>query len=151
MAYTIEIKNLDKLREAFEKMPEVVGKELKHTVNEVGALLTETEKREAPIKSGTLRRDIAMRPFGFGVAVGPSMEYAFYVHEGTGLYGKRGDYIRPRKAKVLAFKGSNGQMVFTKRVAGQKPNPFVKRTVEQSEDKVNKIIDNTLENIFKTI
>lgn len=151
MPITIEIKNIKELQRAFKKMPEVIGPELKHTVKEVGSLILETEKKEAPIDKGVLRRGIAMKLFNIGASIGPSHEYALYVHEGTGIHGKRGDYIRPRNAKVLAFKSKSGKMIFTKRVAGQKANPFVKRTVEQTERRVNAIIDKTLDNIISKI
>lgn len=147
----MKIENLKELQEAFRKMPTIVLPELRHTVREVSALILETEKKEAPIDKGALRRGITIRQFDVGASIGPTHEYALYVHEGTGVHGKRGDYIRPRNAKVLAFKGKSGKMIFTKRVAGQKANPFVKRTVEQTEEKVNAIINRTLDNIISKI
>jgi len=156
MAFEIKVDNLDELQRLFKRFPAIVGEELKYTVKEVASLILETEKKEAPIgsyKGGNLRRSIEMKLFNIGAMIGPgkSANYALYVHEGTGIFGPKGSYITPKKAKMLAFRGRDGRMVFAKRVAGQKPNPFVQRTVDQTEAKVNSIIDKTINNILQKI
>src|SRR5579875_2612957 len=78
--------------------------------------------------------------------VGTNLDYAMYVHEGTGLYGPRGQVIRPVSAKVLVFRPSRGAggvrlantmavsqrgpMVFAAFVRGQKPQPFLREALE---------------------
>lgn len=65
-------------------------------------------KRLCPADTGTLRKSITLemsKENGLPVAViGSNLTYAIYVHEGTGLYSKRGArYIRPVRAKVLRW------------------------------------------------
>lgn len=57
-------------------------------------------------------------------AEGDKTAYPWYVHEGTGLFGKVGQLIRPRRAKAMRFFGRTG-LVFAKTVRGQKPQPYV--------------------------
>lgn len=51
-----------------------------------------------------------------------------YVINGTGLYGPRGQRIRPVRAKALRFV-LNGRIVFAKSVSGQKPNDFLNKAL----------------------
>lgn len=65
-------------------------------------------KRLCPADTGTLRKSITLemgKQDGLPVAVvGSNLFYAIYVHEGTGLYSKRGaSYIRPKRARVLRW------------------------------------------------
>lgn len=59
--------------------------------------------------------------------------YARFVNDGTGLYGPRGDFIRPRKAGgVLVFDWpAAGGIVFTRRVSGSEPTHFWERALDQ--------------------
>lgn len=70
------------------------------------------------------------------VRVGTSVAYAIYVHEGTGLYGPKHQVIRPRTAKVLAFKmksGGNSKKIFARFTRGMQPNPFLKDAIKAAK------------------
>jgi hypothetical protein len=81
--------------------------------------------------------------------VGTPLEYARYLHEGTGIYGPKGTPIRPVTAKVLRFKpgrmigplpkgqaGSSpenrGGWVFARSVKGIPPHPFLVEAFERA-------------------
>jgi hypothetical protein len=81
--------------------------------------------------------------------VGTPLEYARYLHEGTGIYGPKGTPIRPVTAKVLRFKpgrmigplpkgqaGSSpenrGGWVFARSVKGIPPHPFLVEALERA-------------------
>lgn len=148
--FTIEITNLNNVREAFLKAPLVVDKELQSGVKNAGAKLLEIEKKEVPVNTGNLRRNIAFKYEPISAMVYPVPKYAVYVHEGTGLYGYRHDFIRPVKAKALAFK-VKGKLVFAKKVRGMKANPFVERTADKGRLPLNRIFDDILNNIIDKI
>lgn len=155
MAFVIEIENLKEIQDLFKAMPKEVDAELKKSVKQAGALILAREKQEAPVgkyKGGNLRRSIGMEYFDIGVRIGPGLSapYAGYVHFGTGIYGERHDYIRPRKAKVLRFV-SGGKVIYTRKVAGQRPNPFVERTQKAMDAPVNAIFDKCLTNILSKL
>lgn len=61
------------------------------------------------------------------------LEYALYVHEGTGIYGPKGQPIRPKRGRYLVFEARNarttprgrGNIVFARQVRGQHPQRFL--------------------------
>lgn len=62
-------------------------------------------------RTGTLGRSIAVGTpqAGYGgmyVEVGTNIHYAKYVEYGTGIYGPRGTPIKPKTAKVLAWRST---------------------------------------------
>lgn len=82
-----------------------------------------------PVDEGRMRnarnsgvRDEGNRLVGF---VEFTADYAIYVIKGTGIYGPKGRPIRPRTARVLAFRLPDGTRVFAKQVRGSPPNPFL--------------------------
>lgn len=103
-------------------------------VRELGRQVENAAKRMAPVDRGALRASIGMQITVNGTRivarVGTGLEYALYVHKGTGLYGPRHRLIRPRRAKALTFKPRSGPRVFVKFSRGQKPNPFLVKALQ---------------------
>lgn len=100
-------------------------------------------RRNAPVDEGRLRASLAMEmrlasrsPVG---RVGTNVEYALYVHEGTGVEAGKG-YIVPVRKKVLAWPaknnsgagrrrykgGATANYVYAKRSRGVKARPFLR-------------------------
>jgi len=81
------------------------------------------------VDTGKLISSIQIRIFMFrgypAVRVGSDLDYAIYVHEGTGIYGPRHHLILPKHGKFLVFKGKDGHTVFARSVKGMPPNPFL--------------------------
>lgn len=147
MPYEITIEHLDELRAAFKKAPQIVGQELEKVTKDAGKTVLATEKDEAPIKTGMLRRSITMEYVPISVSIYPTVQYALSVNNGA-----RAHVILPVNAKVLAFK-KDGQMIFAKRVnhPGNKPNPFVERTVQKTESGINSLFEQALQNIINLL
>ncbi len=148
--FSIKIDNLDEIQRAFKEAPHKVDRILQTATKKAGAKILATEKKEVPVKSADLRKSISMEYTPIQVTVRPNKEYAIYVHEGTGIYGKNKRPITPKNKPYLVFK-INGKWIRTKKVMGQKPNPFVQRTAEKSERPVNSIFDKALKEIIKKI
>lgn len=99
--------------------------------------------RRVPVDEGRLKNSITMEMGMSGGTVvgrvGTNVEYAIYVHEGTGIYVGR-DYITPKRGKYLRwpYKNNSGrgrrryragateQYVYAKRVKGVPPRPFLR-------------------------
>jgi hypothetical protein len=66
------------------------------------------------------------------------LEYGLYVHEGTGIYGPKGQPIRPKRGQYLRFESRNprttapgrGSIVFARQVRGQRPNRYLLRALQ---------------------
>ena len=89
------------------------------------------------VKTGHLRASITITPFLFrsypAFRVGSPLNYARWVHDGTGIYGPHHQLIKPRNANVLAWHGNMGEFVFAKSVKGMPPNPFLKDAVKAAK------------------
>jgi len=99
----------------------------------------------APVRSGKLLGTIEKHVEGLEGSVGPTVPYAVYVEYGTAPHE-----IRPVFSNVLAFK-VNGRMVFTPIVhhPGTKPNPFLRRTLEDVQKKIPELWDEIAEEEIK--
>lgn len=96
----------------------------------------------APVDEGPLRASIRveMRYTSRTVKawVYTPLEYGLYVHEGTGIYGPKGQPIRPRRGRFLVFEARNarttprgrGNLVFARQVRGQRPQPFLREALK---------------------
>lgn len=60
------------------------------------------------------------------VRVGSRVRYAYWVHEGTGIYGPRKARIYPKRAAYLRWKNkATGKYVYARSTKGMKPNRFL--------------------------
>ncbi len=90
----------------------------------------------APVDTGHLRAsiDTSVRTTSTRVIgrVSSPLDYARFVHDGTGIYGPRRRPIRPKRAKMLAFRPKGGRtVVFAREVKGTKPRPFLLRALRE--------------------
>ena len=96
----------------------------------------------APVDDGPLRASLRTK-FEYGTRavkgwVYSDLEYALYVHEGTGIYGPKGQPIKPKRGRYLVFEARNarttprgrGNLVFARQVRGQRPNRFLLRALQ---------------------
>jgi hypothetical protein len=70
-----------------------------------------------------------------------NIHHAFWVHAGTGIYGRYGSPIVPTKSKALAFFWKKqGVDVVVRSVAGQQPTEYADRAIEMTEGRVEEFI-----------
>jgi phage gpG-like protein len=92
------------------------------------------------VDSGRLRASINTQlvkaPNGAYMAiVGTNVNYARWVHDGTGVYGPRHRLIRPIRRKYLRFRpGGRGRFVYARFVVGMKPNRFLTNALPAARD-----------------
>lgn len=87
----------------------------------------------APHKTGALQRSILTTVDYPEGKVDVNEKYGIFFEEGTGVYGKTGNPITPKRAKVLAW-GGGGSMVFARSSKGIKPRPFFKPGIEAASN-----------------
>lgn len=77
----------------------------------------------APYRSGDLRASLTVQELDAAtVAMGTNLEYAIFVHQGTGLWGPFKRRITPIRKKALYWPGAAHPV---KSVKGQPPQPFL--------------------------
>lgn len=60
------------------------------------------------------------------VRIGTNVEYALWVHDGTGLYGPMHRPITPKTKRYLRFRPhGSSTYVYARSVKGMRPNPFL--------------------------
>lgn len=91
----------------------------------------------APVDDGPLRASLRTKmESGSRTVKGwvySDLEYSIWVHEGTGIYGPRGQPIKPKRGRYLVFEARNarttprggGNLVFARQVRGQRPQRFL--------------------------
>ena len=90
------------------------------------------------IDTGYLRSSISTQLIIVGskpaVRVGTNVEYAIFVHDGTGVWGPTGTPITPKQAKMLSWKSKSGKRVYARQVQGMRPNPFLKDAMSAAKN-----------------
>ncbi len=94
----------------------------------IGERARELAWEDAPYRSGDLRSSLTVQETRDEVVVGTALDYALYVHQGTGLYGPHQQRITPVRKKALAWPGAPHPV---KSVAGQHPQPFLETALEK--------------------
>lgn len=141
VSMSMKIEGLEKLRSVLKKAPGVVKEQIQRAISLSVILIERGARKEAPVKTGTLRRAIRHKIAPFKGTVSSNVAYGVYVHEGT-----RAHIIRPVAKKALFWKGAAHPV---KKVShpGTKANPFMKRGAEKSERQVQAIFQKAINNV----
>lgn len=136
-SYQIEIKNLDALRAAFKKSPQIAEKNIQKAIIASAAEVQKNARRgTVPWRTGNL-----VQSFGNGITIGrliarisPTARYAVYVHEGT-----KPHVIKPKTGKALFWPGASHPVRSVKH-PGTKPNRFMLKVAEKAKKTSNGIL-----------
>lgn len=117
------------------KMQELLMQNMELTLDHVAG----KAKERVGVGTGALRADT--RSLGVEIvgdevhgAVGNSLEYAIYHHQGTGIYASDGN---GRKTPWVYDDPKTGEKIYTR---GSKPNPYLKDTIEQEQSTISKLL-----------
>ena len=117
------------------KMQELLMQNMEQTLDHVAG----KAKEKVGVGTGALRADT--RSLGVEIvgdevhgAVGNSLEYAIYHHQGTGIYASDGN---GRKTPWVYEDPKTGDKIYTR---GSKPNPYLKDTIEQEQSTISKLL-----------
>ena len=145
-----EIQNLESLKEALRKAPATTLNEISKAVQKSALTIESNAKREAPVNKqtggGNLKQNIRTSLITKTRAVVESKaSYSGYVEFGTAPH-----IINVKNKKVLA-NVRTGQF-FGKIVhhPGTRPNPYMERALEKSQNKIGQFFKTAMENVFKT-
>ena len=135
----LEIKGLDKLLGKLD----TIQKEqcIQRALNKSCLIVEAQAKVNCPVDDGQLRQSIGSEVKGNIGAIGTNVEYAPYVHQGTGIYAVNGDGRKTR----WKYQDAKGEWHST---IGQPPNPFLERALDANREE---IIDTFKEEIKREV
>lgn len=108
-----------------------------------GLLVEGTAKELCPVDDGQLRQSINSKVIdNKNASIGTNVEYAPYVHQGTGIYAKNGD----GRKTPWSYKDEKGEWHTTR---GQQPNPFLERALDSNRDKIIRIFQEEIRRAVK--
>lgn len=148
----IEIRGLNEFKRKLEEAPQIIAEVKQKMINRMVTITRDRAVMEAPIDTGNLRHNLIqnsrVKTFSgdFVGVVGTNLvsngfPYPVVQEFGSGIYGKNGSPITPKRKKFLVFKpkGSN-QFVYTKQVKGVKPKFFLKKGAEELKSRMGEIL-----------
>jgi len=144
----VTIKNIDQVREYFNKRPAKVVHELNTALTRSAIIMQRLARQESPTDMGRLRNSITIKQMmGYSTAVTPKADYALAVHEGS----------RPHWPPIRSLEGWARRHGFesaypiaraiSKR--GTKPNRFMDRAVDKGKDDVQREFDKAVDRIVE--
>ena len=146
MSNTLEIKvDTSEVEAAIKKMIESeLPSKLTAALTKAVLKVEADSKKNCPAGTGTLRQSITHTVEetneGYKGYVGTNLEYAPYVHQGTGIYAKDGN---GRKEVPWKYQDAKGEWHTTK---GIKPTPFIQDAVDSNRDAILSMFKGVLGN-----
>lgn len=127
----IKFENAD---EVFDAITKQITNGVREGITQACLIVEYDAKVDCPVDDGVLRQSITHsveEEEGMVVGyVGTNVEYAPYVHQGTGIYAVEGN---GRKEVPWVYKGKDGKFYSTK---GIKPRPFIYNAMEKNRSKI---------------
>lgn len=124
------IKRLDNL---LNKLTELENMKCIDRALTKACLMVEADaKKNCPVDDGQLRQSITYEVKNKQGAVGTNVEYAPYVHQGTGIYAVNGD---GRKTK-WSYQDEEGEWHTT---IGQQPQPFLENALDTNKKNIQEV------------
>lgn len=128
---------LDELMESL--LPQALEKSMKDAV----LFLEGESKRNCPAEKGTLRQSITneveIKPDGVYGYVGSNLDYAPYVHQGTGIFALEGN---GREEVPWTFQDAEGNWITT---YGIPATPFIQNAIDANRAAVIQYFEGALE------
>jgi len=135
MEIQVKIKNLNKVRAALAKSPQVVSKHINKAINKSILDIRNEAMTTTPVDKGRLRGSYGMKFGNLRGEVGPTANYAYWVHEG-------------HRQTPGRFVPAIGKRLVKSFVQG---NPFLQKAVSQAERKVNQNFNEGLRDSLEDI
>lgn len=147
-SFDVKIDGLDRIVDSLNRAPKATEDVLQKAIVASAAEIQKAATRpDVPWRTGNL-----VQSFGNGIVighlvaeVGPTANYAVYVHEGT-----RPHVITPKAGKALFWKGA-AHPVGSVKHPGTKPNRFVPRILAKATPKIEGHFERAIQMIIDSI
>lgn len=129
--------------EVFSRITEQISKGSREGMENACLIVEHDAKEDCPVNDGILRQSIThsveLEGNNFVGYIGTNIEYAPYVHQGTGIYAAEGN---GRKEVPWHYKDRQGNWHSTK---GIKPTPFIYNSIEKNKERIANAIQEGVE------
>lgn len=135
MQITVKIKNLNEIKSALAKSPGIVSKHINKSINRSILDIRNSAMDTTPVVTGRLKGSYQMK---FGMLrgeVGPTANYAIYVHEG-------------HRQEVGRYVAAIGRRLVSPYVKG---NPFLRNAIDDVKTKINENFEDGLKDSLNEI
>lgn len=133
----INVKGLDEIIANLQKYEGLLESKMKVAIEQASQIVENKAKQICPVDDGTLRASITHTVTGSGDEVigkvGSNLEYAPYVHQGTGIHAVKND----GRKDAWSYQGPDGKWHTT---VGQKPQPFLEDAAKKSRSEIQRKI-----------
>lgn len=144
--FNAEVEGLDELKQKLARVGEAMQRVVELAMLDVQSNIAQGPPSGAPVDHGRLAGSFV--PFGGGYqwTLRSGVEYGVYVHEGTGVFGKRKRPIKAKSAKALRFE-VGGKVLYRRSVKGSPPNPFGHRAIDKTRPRIEEFAVHALREI----
>lgn len=130
----------ENFKKSLKNAQDNILEQLKKNMEKACLVVVADAKKECPVDMGQLRASInysvKVQDGKIVGKVGSNLDYAPYVHQGTGIYAINGDGRKTPwgyNVDMGKYKGLH----FTR---GQKPQPFLQKAITKNKDRISKIL-----------
>ena len=116
---------------------EEIAERLKQKLDICGQMVVRDAVKLAPKDTGQVRASWTIKRYDNSVKIKFASEYGYYVHEGTGIYASSG--LGRKTPWVYYYNGGKGRNGY-RATRGQKPQPFLSKSLEKNKDKIIQIL-----------
>jgi hypothetical protein len=143
MEIKVTIANLEEIRASLMRSPEIVARHINRAINRSILDIHRASRDTTPARTGHLAGTYQLKVEGLKGEIGPTAKYNIWVHQGTGIYAVNGD----GRKTPWRYKDKDGWH-FTR---GQRPNPYLQKAVDQTQEKITKNFEEGLSDALNEI
>lgn len=145
----VEIPALAQFERLLREAPEVTKPELSRAIKIGATTIQREEKVETPIDEGNLRNSVIIQYGDLRANVGPRVNYALRVHEGT----PAGTNVNPASLEGWAKRKGLNEFAVANAIKkkGTKGNPFAERAADNSKPSVISTFDKAADRVIQKL
>lgn len=128
-----------------------VQKVFKEAAMATAVAIRQTAQERVPKRTFVLMDSIIAEAIPDGAQTTVMELYGTYVEFGTGLFGPKHQRITPKSGSVMAWRASNGEMVFARSTKGMKAQPFWNKSVDDNMVTLEKSLSLGLQTVMATL
>jgi hypothetical protein len=141
--FTVELKGFQEFFAALQNSPSICADVSQKIMKRMTLMAKGTAQENAPVDKGILRSSLTDQVQGSRLdtvgRVGTTISYATFQELGTGIYGPKGEPIRPVNRKFLQFQTKDGKWIRAREVKGTPAKGYLQKGLAEVMNKLGDI------------